>query len=82
MDWDDFQARARRVIPLQELKPKRCWIGVLSHEKTPREDLEETDFVWMIGHIVSTCPQYFSILAKLLLFPNPVAAANPSLYWQ
>ncbi|CAO2648594.1 Nn.00g078610.m01.CDS01 [Neocucurbitaria sp. VM-36] len=50
MDWTDFQQRARAVIPEQELKPKRCWIGVLSHEKGPEELLEERDFVWMIGH--------------------------------
>ncbi|KAH7073914.1 hypothetical protein BKA63DRAFT_576247 [Paraphoma chrysanthemicola] len=50
MTWDDFQSRARRVIPAQELKPKRCWIGVLSHEKIPGDSFEELDFVWMIGH--------------------------------
>lgn len=53
MNWDDFEARARRVTPSQPLKPKRCWIGVLSHTKAPIADLEETDFVWMIGHTVS-----------------------------
>jgi hypothetical protein len=53
MDWDDFQVRARRIVPQQELKPKRCWIGVLSHEKAPQDELTETDFVWMLGHHVS-----------------------------
>jgi hypothetical protein len=53
MDWDEFEARARRAIPSQLLKPKRCWIGVLSHEKDPQSEFEETDFVWMIGHTVS-----------------------------
>ncbi|KAF1918117.1 hypothetical protein BDU57DRAFT_572044 [Ampelomyces quisqualis] len=51
MDWDDFEARARTVIPRQELKPRRCWIGVLSHEKTPQDAFGELDFVWMIGHL-------------------------------
>ncbi|KAH8716864.1 hypothetical protein GQ44DRAFT_624695 [Phaeosphaeriaceae sp. PMI808] len=50
MDWDDFQTRARNAIPSQELKPKRCWIGVLSHEKSAQEQFMEADFVWMIGH--------------------------------
>ncbi|KAI8943413.1 hypothetical protein NX059_001425 [Plenodomus lindquistii] len=49
-DWDDFQRKARAVIPAQELKPKRCWIGVLSHEKKPTDTLSEVDFVWMLGH--------------------------------
>jgi hypothetical protein len=52
-DWDDFQVRARRAVPQQELKPKRCWVGVLSHEKAPQDQFTETDFVWMIGHPVS-----------------------------
>ncbi|KAF2031640.1 hypothetical protein EK21DRAFT_62781 [Setomelanomma holmii] len=50
MTWDDFQARAKKVVPSQELKAKRCWIGVLSHEKALQDDFEEFDFVWMIGH--------------------------------
>ncbi|KAH7392794.1 hypothetical protein BKA66DRAFT_567533 [Pyrenochaeta sp. MPI-SDFR-AT-0127] len=50
MDWNDFQQRARAVLPQQELKPRRCWIGVLSHEKGPEEPLQELDFIWMIGH--------------------------------
>ncbi|KAF1844626.1 uncharacterized protein K460DRAFT_282081 [Cucurbitaria berberidis CBS 394.84] len=50
MDWDGFQQRARAVVPSQELKPKRCWIGVLNHEKGLEEELEGDDFVWMIGH--------------------------------
>jgi hypothetical protein len=49
-DWVKFKAEAKRVVPTNELKPKRCWIAVLSHEKTPQAPLEETDFVWMIGH--------------------------------
>jgi hypothetical protein len=51
--WSDFEEKARRVIPAQELKPKRCWVGVLSHEKGPEASLVETDLVWMIGHSVS-----------------------------
>jgi hypothetical protein len=51
-DWDNFEARARSVLPAQELKPKRCWIGVLSHDKAPSDALEETSFDWMIGHQV------------------------------
>lgn len=50
MDWDEFEARVKRAVPLQELKPKRCWIAVLNHKKQPRHDVEEMDFVWMIGH--------------------------------
>ena len=50
MNWEDFEARAKRVVPSQELKAKRCWIGVLNHEKRPEEPLEELDFIWMIGH--------------------------------
>ncbi|KAF2128828.1 hypothetical protein P153DRAFT_423306 [Dothidotthia symphoricarpi CBS 119687] len=50
MDWNDFEARASRVKPEREMKPKRCWLGVLFHEKTPGDDLEEVDFIWMIGH--------------------------------
>jgi hypothetical protein len=53
MNWDEFEVRVRSSIPQQELKPKRCWIGVLSHEKAPQDHLLESDFVWMIGHSVS-----------------------------
>ncbi|KAH3977063.1 hypothetical protein HBI56_016220 [Parastagonospora nodorum] len=49
-DWEEFEARARRAIPAQYLKPKRCWIGVLSHEKAPEDVFDELDFVWMVGH--------------------------------
>jgi hypothetical protein len=51
--WTDFEAKARRVIPAQELKPTRCWVGVLSHEKALEASLVETNLVWMIGHPVS-----------------------------
>jgi hypothetical protein len=51
-DWEEFEARARRAIPAQYLKPKRCWIGVLSHEKAPEDVFDELDFVWMVGHAV------------------------------
>jgi hypothetical protein len=54
MTWDDLKARARSVVPAQELKAKRCWIGVLCHDKAPQDHFEELDFVWMIGHGVST----------------------------
>ena len=50
MTWRNFEARAKRVTPSQELKPKRCWIGVLDHEKSLEGPLEELDFIWMIGH--------------------------------
>lgn len=51
-NWEEFEARARRAIPAQDLKPKRCWIGVLSHERTPEDVFDELDFVWMVGHAV------------------------------
>lgn len=54
MDWDEFEAKASSVKPALPLKPKRCWIGVLFHEKTLADHLEETDFIWMIGHNVSS----------------------------
>lgn len=50
MDWNDFEAKATQVLPQQELKPKRCWIGVLTHEKSPEDNLVETDFVCKLGH--------------------------------
>ncbi|KAB2099953.1 hypothetical protein AG0111_0g11806 [Alternaria gaisen] len=50
MDWDDFQQRAIVAVPKQTLKPNRCWVGVLRHEKRPEAPLEERDFVWMIGY--------------------------------
>ncbi|KAI4958590.1 hypothetical protein J4E86_004194 [Alternaria arbusti] len=50
MDWDDFHRRAKRVVPQQELKARRCWIGVLDHRKSTQDDFKETDFLWMIGH--------------------------------
>jgi hypothetical protein len=53
LKWDDFHARARRVIPKRKLKPRCCFIGVLNHEKNPQAYLEETDLVWMMGHKVS-----------------------------
>ena len=53
MDWGEFEQRAGRVIPDQPLKAKRCWIGVLLHDKNPRQEFNELDFIWMIGHSVS-----------------------------
>jgi hypothetical protein len=53
MDWEDIQRRARHVVPKQELKARRCWIGVLDHRKSTNDNLEESDFIWMIGHSVS-----------------------------
>ncbi|RMZ67743.1 tat pathway signal sequence [Pyrenophora seminiperda CCB06] len=50
MNWDDFQQRVIVAIPKQTLKPNRCWIGVLRHDKPPEASLEERDFIWMIGH--------------------------------
>ncbi|KAJ4378700.1 hypothetical protein N0V86_005571 [Didymella sp. IMI 355093] len=50
MDWDDFEYRASVAVPNQPLKPKRCWIGVLLHDKDPRHPFSELDFIWMIGH--------------------------------
>jgi len=53
MDWDEFQRRARKVVPEQELKARRCWIAVLDHRKSTNDSFEEADFIWMIGHSVS-----------------------------
>ena len=53
MDWDELQRRARHVVPKQELKARRCWIGVLDHRKSTDDNFEEADFIWMIGHSVS-----------------------------
>lgn len=74
-DWDDFHRRAHAVTPKNELKPKRCWIGVLSHEKTPTEQLREADFVWMIGHSVSQSNAYHAqaLLVQESSLSNEVA---------
>jgi hypothetical protein len=77
MDWVDFYARAKRVVPPQELKPKRRWIGVLSHEKDPHSDLEETDFVWMIGHNVCWHPTALVLRPKLLIGPENSYLEDP-----
>ncbi|KAH9867685.1 hypothetical protein IAQ61_008279 [Plenodomus lingam] len=63
-DWADFQQRARAVLPAQELKPKRCWIGVLSHEKKPTDRLRETDFLWMVGHSKITTQKIYETYQK------------------
>lgn len=54
MDWDDFHRRAKRVVPQQELKARRCWIGVLNHRKSTQDEFKEADFIWMVGHNVSS----------------------------
>jgi hypothetical protein len=61
MSWEAFERRARSAIPQQELKPKRCWIGVLSHVKSLDDELEEADFIWMIGHGVSHSETLLSV---------------------
>jgi hypothetical protein len=53
MDWDDFEGRAGLAVPAQPLKAKRCWVGVLLHDRDPRQPFNELDFIWMIGHAVS-----------------------------
>ncbi|KAH9882765.1 hypothetical protein J1614_000131 [Plenodomus biglobosus] len=63
-DWAEFQQKADSVVPAKELKPKRCWIGVLSHEKRPNDRLSESDFVWMIGHSMSHGNREFKITTQ------------------
>jgi len=53
MDWDELERKAGWVTPKQPLKARRCWVGVLLHDKDPRQPLDELDFIWMIGHPVS-----------------------------
>jgi hypothetical protein len=65
-DWDDLHRRARNVIPRRELKARRCWIGVLSHEKAPEDELEETDFIWMMGHSVCFEHRLYQVHAHAL----------------
>jgi hypothetical protein len=54
MIWDEFHRRAKDVVPQQKLKERRCWIGVLDHRKSAEDEFKETDFIWMIGHSVSS----------------------------
>lgn len=71
MNWDDFQQKAIVAIPKQTLKPNRCWVGVLRHEKPPEASLEETDFIWMIGHDVCITDVYSLMLHKAFLKLTP-----------
>jgi hypothetical protein len=73
-DCNDFEAKAQRARPQQELKPKRCFVGVLSHEKSTQDALEETDFVWMVGHSVGTSASCSIVICML----NAAIASNPS----
>jgi hypothetical protein len=70
-DWNDFEAKAQRARPQQELKAKRCFVGVLSHKKNPQDELEETDFVWMVGHSVGT-----SASCSIVMSMFDIAIAN------
>ncbi|KAH7412113.1 hypothetical protein DE146DRAFT_709700 [Phaeosphaeria sp. MPI-PUGE-AT-0046c] len=86
MDWSNFEAKATRVLPQQELKPKRCWIGVLSHVKSPEDDLVETDFVWMTGHakistqkLYDTYHKFHNGIDILLKFKDSLVEKNDSL---
>lgn len=54
MDWDDFQRRAKGLVPKQYLKPEKLWIGVLRHDKSPESSLTESDFIWNKGNQVSS----------------------------
>ncbi|KAJ4989063.1 tat pathway signal sequence [Stagonosporopsis vannaccii] len=60
MDWDTFERKASRVTPGQPLKARRCWIGVLRHDKDPRQPLGELDFTWMIGHSKITLDKIYN----------------------
>ena len=51
-NWNDFHHAARAAVPQQELRPERCYIGVLKHEKDPQGVHTQEDFVWMIGQDV------------------------------
>ena len=53
MTWDYLEERARNVAPRRVLPTQGFWIGVLDHRKLARNELEEADFIWMIGHSVS-----------------------------
>jgi len=54
MDWDDFEQRARKVVSQRPLKAGRCLIGVLDHRISTDSELKEADFLWMVGHKVSS----------------------------
>jgi hypothetical protein len=53
MDWDALHLKAKNALPQQDLPAKRYWIGVLIHDRSPDQQLQEGDFVWMKAHAVS-----------------------------
>ena len=41
--WDTFERKAAQATPPEPLSAKRCWIGVLPHDRDPQESLSDLD---------------------------------------
>jgi hypothetical protein len=54
MDWVTTHQKAKAVLPAQELPPRRYWVGVLHHSKSPDEELLQQDFLWILAYSVSS----------------------------
>jgi len=85
MDWENFEQRARKVVPQRTLKVGRCLIGVLNHHIPTESQLVEADFLWMVGHEVSpgfflptiaTCSCQKPVAFELSMPDNPTNVEN------
>ena len=85
MDWDNFEERARKVVPQRPLKAGRCLIGVLDHRISTESELVGADFIWMVGHEVSPelslptiaiCSCQKPVVFKFSMPENPTKVEN------
>ncbi|KAF2471415.1 uncharacterized protein BDR25DRAFT_223354 [Lindgomyces ingoldianus] len=50
MNWDILHRKAKAAVPSTDLVPRRYWIAVLLHDRSPENHLEEGDLLWMKAH--------------------------------
>jgi hypothetical protein len=81
MAWDALHAKAKGVLPNLEIPAKRYWIGVLHHDKSPEEQLSESDFQWMKAHAVrQPLNTYFEAFGKRIWSALRSTAASSKGY--
>ncbi|PSN67808.1 hypothetical protein BS50DRAFT_550852 [Corynespora cassiicola Philippines] len=59
-DWKAFHEKAVAVMPNELLSPKRYWMGILFHYKSPLHNVQQHDLLWIKGHAKVTIEQIWS----------------------
>ena len=63
MNWDNFLQLTRALVPEQKVEANRYFIGILNHQKSMHDKLEQEDFCWMGRDEV--CTTFFLNIAQV-----------------